>query len=285
MGADNLTLPKWNTPPPISGRSRRGGPRGFGLTSQDAEAGPRNQMRLKVEGVVDRTVAGEKTLGRALGFESLLLSFSSSDHEVGVLRPIVLPHPTGLMTLLNLQYFQHRSIRRQLIRDDDLGADPGVAQQPPKQLQRRMLVSSLLDQDVQNLTLVIDGAPQIHPPPADPNDHFVQMPATRWLRATSAKVRRNQRPELDHPTPDRLPADDDVALRHQFFDVPDTEREAEIQPDRLTNHSPRKAVPLERYRIHLVPLPNCLTGDVVALDCQHLGDQIRNANQIETPNS
>ena len=47
-------------------------------------------MSLDVEGVVDRGVGGEETLGRALGFEALLLPFSSSDWQMGILDPIVL---------------------------------------------------------------------------------------------------------------------------------------------------------------------------------------------------
>ena len=46
-------------------------------------------MSLDVEGIVDRGVSGEETLGGGLGFEALLLSLSSSDRQVGVLDPVV----------------------------------------------------------------------------------------------------------------------------------------------------------------------------------------------------
>jgi hypothetical protein len=48
-------------------------------------------MALGVEGVVDRCVSGEEALGRSLGFEELLLSLSTPEPQVGVLRSIVLP--------------------------------------------------------------------------------------------------------------------------------------------------------------------------------------------------
>jgi len=69
-------------PFPSSGRLGRGRPRGFGLASQDAQAGAGDQMGLEVEGVVDWAVRREETLRLTLGFEPLLLSLPSSDDEV-----------------------------------------------------------------------------------------------------------------------------------------------------------------------------------------------------------
>ena len=36
--------------------------------------------------------------------------------------------------------------------------------------------ASTLNQHVEDLALVVDGAPQIHPLASDPNHHFVEMP-------------------------------------------------------------------------------------------------------------
>lgn len=52
-----------------------------------------DQMALHVEGVVDRSVGGKESLRRGLGFEPLLLAFSSSDRQVGVLNAVVFPQP------------------------------------------------------------------------------------------------------------------------------------------------------------------------------------------------
>ena len=48
-------------------------------------------MPGRVEGVVDRRVAGEEPLGGRLGFEPLLLPLPPSDGQVGVFRSVVLP--------------------------------------------------------------------------------------------------------------------------------------------------------------------------------------------------
>lgn len=65
LGTDKLSRPGQKTPLafPVSGSLRRGRSRGFGMTSQYAQARSGDQMGLEVEGVVDWTVAGEEPLG------------------------------------------------------------------------------------------------------------------------------------------------------------------------------------------------------------------------------
>jgi len=46
-----------------------------------------------------------------------------------------------------------------------------------QQFQRRVLVAPALDQHVQHLALVVDGAPEEHPAPADLHHHLVEMPS------------------------------------------------------------------------------------------------------------
>ena len=67
-------------------------------------------MALDVEGVVNRRVGGEESLGRGLGFEPLLLSLSSSDRQVRVLCSIVLPKPAGSVQVAQIQLIQSRAV-------------------------------------------------------------------------------------------------------------------------------------------------------------------------------
>lgn len=64
-GADKLSPLDRKTGFPlfVSGRLGRGGPCGFGMAAQDAKARSGNQVGLEVEGVVDRSVGGEESLG------------------------------------------------------------------------------------------------------------------------------------------------------------------------------------------------------------------------------
>jgi hypothetical protein len=53
----------------------------------------------------------------------------------------------------------------------------------------------MLDQGIEDLALVIDGAPQIHSPSSDAHDHLVQMPsvARAGRRAVAEPNFRTQR--------------------------------------------------------------------------------------------
>lgn len=125
-----------------------------------------------------------------------------------------------------------------------------------QQLQRRLLVPPLLDQNVEHLALVIDGPPQIHPSAADLHDDLIEMPAAGRRTAASAQVCRDQRAELDDPATDRLAADLDPALRHQLLDVPDAEREPEIPAHCLHDDRCRETVTLETDRAHSASWPS-----------------------------
>ena len=67
-------------------------------------------MALYAEGVVDRRVGGEETLGRGLALAELLLPLPSSDLKMGVLRPIILPKPTGSVKMAQLELIQGRNV-------------------------------------------------------------------------------------------------------------------------------------------------------------------------------
>lgn len=69
------------------------------MAAEAPRGGPADEMPLAVKGVVDRRMAGEETLGRALAFEELLLPLPASDRKMGVLRPIVLPEPAWAMEM------------------------------------------------------------------------------------------------------------------------------------------------------------------------------------------
>ena len=136
-------------------------------------------MALDVEGVVDCGVSGEEPLGGGLGFEPLLLAFSSSDREMGVLNAVVFPQPTRPVQMPKIQLIKGHAVRRQTVGRDHLRLYRLIMQQASEKPQRRLCVPPALDYEVQDLALVIDGARQIHPPSADPADHLVQVPARR----------------------------------------------------------------------------------------------------------
>jgi hypothetical protein len=106
-----------------------------------------------------------------------------------------------------------------------------------------------LDQHVENLALVIDGTPQIHPLAGDAHHHLVQMPAIT-PRATLAQPSRDRRTKLQHPAPHRFAGDIEPALGQQFLDIAVAQGEAEIEPDRVLDNLGREAMAAVAERSH-----------------------------------
>ena len=73
-------------------------------------------MALKVEGVVNRSVNAEETLGRSRRLEPLQFALPSSDCLMRILRPIILSEPL-LMRTGQTETAQRRSVGAQFVGD------------------------------------------------------------------------------------------------------------------------------------------------------------------------
>ncbi len=76
-----------------------------------------------------------------------------------------------------------------------------------------------LDQDIQNLSFAIDGAPQINQASIDREIDFVQMPCCVRLRPALAKISRNLGTKMIDPSSHGFIRDRDPAFRQQILDV------------------------------------------------------------------
>jgi hypothetical protein len=115
-------------------------------------------------------------------------------------------------------------------------------------------VASALDQHIENLALVIDGTPEIHPLAADAHHHLVQMPAIARPTATLAQPSRDRGTELEHPSPHRFVGDVEPSFGQQFLDIATAQGEAEIQPNRVLDDLGREAMAAVAERSHAVIL-------------------------------
>ena len=71
----------------------------------------------------------------------------------------------------------------QLVSRHPLRREALLAEQLAHEPDSCALVSSALNQDLEDLALMIDGTPQIHVLARNPDDHFVEMPSiARWRR-------------------------------------------------------------------------------------------------------
>jgi hypothetical protein len=67
---------------------------------------------------------------------------------------------------------------------------------------------------------------------------------------SAAKFLGEQRPELQHPSPDRFIRDIQAALGEQIFDIAEAEGEAKVQPHRVPDDVRRELVASKRDRCH-----------------------------------
>ena len=99
-----------------------------------------------------------------------------------------------------------------------------------------------LNEHVEDLALVIDGAPQVHPFPSDPNNHLIEVPSRARAWAPLPQLARDQRAEFQHLAPHLFIGDAEPTLGEQFLHVSVAQGEAEIKPDRVLNDLGRKAI-------------------------------------------
>ena len=134
-----------------------------------------DQVAADVERVVYGGMDGEKSLGRAGGSETLHLSFSSSDRNVGIFNPVILPL-RSVMPSPEAEFTNGRSVGSQLVRDQRARCKAMSLHKLPHQLQGCAPIAFRLDQDIQHLAILIDRAPQVHAPAANRHEHLVEMP-------------------------------------------------------------------------------------------------------------
>ena len=111
-------------------------------------------------------------------------------------------------------------------------------------------ISRSLDKQVEDLALVIDGPPEVHPLPGDPHHHLVQVPSVARPRAPLAQPSRDRGTEFQHPAPHRFVGDVEPALGQQFLDIAVAQGEAEIEPDRVLDDLGWEAMTAVAERSH-----------------------------------
>ena len=103
-------------------------------------------------------------------------------------------------------------------------------------------IPSALDKEIQHLTLVVARASIYR----RGNHHFIEVPMIARSRPRTADIRRDRRPELQEPSPDRLVGCVNTSLGQQFLDIPKGQCEPGIEPDRVADDVWWEAVALKR---------------------------------------
>ena len=90
---------------------------------------------------------------------------------------------------------KRRAIGAQLVGDQQFRREALFLEQLAHQPECRLRISPTLNEYVEDLALVVDGALQVHPLPGDPDDQLVEVPSR--ARAWAAlQLARDQRAEF-----------------------------------------------------------------------------------------
>ena len=108
---------------------------------------------------------------------------------------------------------------------------------------RRPPVPTGLDEKVNQVTVLVHGAPQILALTGDRDEDFVQQPRISESTLTSLQPPGVIGAELPAPLPNRFVRHDDAAFGQQILDIPEAQAVSVIQPDGVADDFRRKAMP------------------------------------------
>ena len=119
-------------------------------------------------------------------------------------------------------------VTAQLVGDQASRHVPLVLQQLAKEAHRGVPISSRLHEDVEDVTGLIHGAPQVLLATLDRDEHLVEMPGVSEPATSAPQSARIFRTEAPTPLPDGLIGDVDTPAGQQVLHVSEAEREAMI---------------------------------------------------------
>jgi hypothetical protein len=160
---------------------------------------------------VDHRVRRQEPLCLTVRFEPLHLPLSSSRGSMRILSPIV-QIPAGPVSYLRHDRSLSNAVAAQAVRDEASWLIAKPTQQMLEEPLGGGAISPLLHQNIQDDTMLIDGAPQVvlHAPDAD--EHFVEVPGVPWPRPPSLQSSGEFGTELQASEPDTFVGHQDPAF-------------------------------------------------------------------------
>src|SRR5262249_25771439 len=134
-----------------------------------------------------------------------------------------------------------RAVALQLIRDDDPRYIPQALEELAKELLRPLFIAPALDQNVEDVVVLVDSAPQVMAFAMNRQKHLVQIPLVSWLGTSTLQSIGIVLAKLQTPLADGFMGDVDTAFEQQLLHVTVTQREAIIEPDPMTDNLAGKA--------------------------------------------
>ena len=196
------------------------------------EVSPGVKMPFEIEVVVYGGMGGGELLKTSHSPEARHRPLASAKWKVSVFDAVI-QVPARLLTIGVADLLHGSAIGSQLVSDDDFrGSIP--LHRFPEEFQGCSLVPGLCDISLQNLTLMIDGAPKIVGLAPDFDEDLIQMPAPLPYLAHGFGSPLADRPgevgtEPIDPEAHTFVANIDPALVKQVLDIPQRKRKSNVQ--------------------------------------------------------
>src|SRR6201981_2438450 len=147
----------------------------------------------------------------------------------------------------------------ELVCDDHPWNIPQAVQQLAEEPRGRGCAAPALDQNVEDISVLVDRAPKIVLLAADPDEHLVHVPLVAGLWPPPLQRIGEDPAEAQTPLADALVADDDSTRRQDQLNISQAQAEAVIEPDRMLDDrgwEAKAAIRVRRYRhAHSLPRP------------------------------
>ena len=99
----------------------------------------------------------------------------------------------------------------------------------------RLPVAARLDENVDHVAVLVNGAPQILPLTLDRHEDFVQVPRVAEATFSPLELPGVLGPEPSAPLTNGLMGHDDPTFCQEIFDISEAQTEAVIEPDRVAD--------------------------------------------------
>ena len=152
-----------------------------------------------------------------------------------ILRAIVQPFVLAMFDP-KVHILARRAIGFQPVCDHDAWRSRGFLQQLPHEPLRGASISSVLDKDVENESILIDGAPEPMFLSGHRDDDFVEMPFIPTNRRAATNAIGEFPTEFLRPEANALMADLNAACGEHLLNHPQAQRKTIIQPNRVGDH-------------------------------------------------
>ena len=190
------------------------------------------EVSTDAEEILHDTVNRREPLELSGRLETPHLALTLSGRLMGGLRAVV-----RVLIGAVKHRWHHRAtggrVTTQLVGNQASRHVPLVLQQLAKESHRGVPIPSRLHEDVEDVTVLIHGAPQVLLATLDRDEHLVEMPGVSEPATSAPQSARILRTEPSTPLPDGLIGDFDTPAGQQVLHVSEAEREAVSRPGEL----------------------------------------------------